>query len=253
MLAETPGSVPVWAYDRVVPVESAPDAKDGRVGVPIRSALRHLDPEEIRELVRVETRNREVHLPPVSAYRWWARRTESINGAIIDAFEGDRGSNLLISDPFAGGGVIPLAVVLRGHRLYAQDLNPWAAEGLATMLRLAASHEEIAAAATRLGQTVQPLIDKAYGTTFSDGEPAEISHTFRVASACCTACGRRERLYPHALVSLKRRKERDLPEAFLACAAGHLFEGRNDREQPCPECRLRVAPEADYTRGRVLT
>jgi len=30
----------------------------------------------------------------------------------------------MVSDPFAGGGVIPLAAALRGHRVYAQDLNP---------------------------------------------------------------------------------------------------------------------------------
>jgi hypothetical protein len=51
----------------------------------LRSALRHLDAERINTRVRREVRNREAHLPPESTYRWWARRTESVNGAIIDA------------------------------------------------------------------------------------------------------------------------------------------------------------------------
>src|SRR4051794_640868 len=102
----------------------------------MRSPLRHLDAEAVSALVRREVRNREVHLPPVSTYRWWARRTESVNGAIIDAVNADHPGRLVVSDPFAGGGVIPLAAVMRGHSVYAQDLNPWAATGLAAMLAL---------------------------------------------------------------------------------------------------------------------
>ena len=103
---------------------------------PILSPLRHLDANEISARVRREVRNREVHLPPVSTYRWWARRTESVNGSIIDAVSRDHSGRMVVSDPFAGGGVIPLAAVMRGHKVYAQDLNPWAATGLAAMLAL---------------------------------------------------------------------------------------------------------------------
>ena len=73
---------------------------------------------------------------PVSTYRWWARRTEAVNGSIIDAVSADKPGRMVVSDPFAGGGVIPLAAVMRGHSVYAQDLNPWAAAGLASMLAL---------------------------------------------------------------------------------------------------------------------
>src|ERR1035437_9023457 len=97
----------------------------------IASPLRHLDADAVSEAARVETRNREVFLRPVTAYRWWARRTEAINGAILDAMHLDNPSRLLVVDPFAGGGVIPIAAVIRGHRVYAQDLNPWATAGLA--------------------------------------------------------------------------------------------------------------------------
>ncbi len=100
------------------------------------SPLRHLDPTDINVRVRREVRNREVHMPPVSTYRWWARRTESVNGAIIDAVNRDHPGRLVVSDPFAGGGVIPLAAVIRGHRVYARDINPWAATGLSAMLSL---------------------------------------------------------------------------------------------------------------------
>lgn len=105
------------------------------------SVLEHLDVAALSAASKQEVRTRQHHLPPVSTYRWWARRTETVTGAIIDALSAGRSGPLLIADPFAGGGVIGLAVLLRGHRLYAQDVNPWAARSLATMLRLPAPDE----------------------------------------------------------------------------------------------------------------
>jgi len=223
----------------------------GTAAKPIRSILRHLDAEAVSAAARRETRNREVHLPPVTVYRWWARRTESVFGAIIDAFSQDYLGHLLIADPFVGGGVIPLAAILRGHRVYAQDVNPWATFGLATMLALPET-TDIRAAAERLHKLAEPLLHAAYGTTFSDGSPALIAHTFRVATAECSRCKTRARLFPHALISLLRRKERGEVDAFLACPAGHLFLGHVDRTGICDTCRAHTDPSAAYTRGRLV-
>jgi putative DNA methylase len=218
----------------------------------IRSPLRHLRATEIGDRAKVESRNREVYLPPVSVYRWWARRTEAVNGAIIDAYSKDHPERLLVADPFAGGGVIPLAAVLRKHQVYAQDLNPWAAEGLCGMLGIPTA-KTIREARNRLHELAKPLLAEAYATTFSDGAQAEIAHTFRVARANCSRCGERGRLFPHALVSLKVRRERKKPEAFLACPAGHLFEGQEGRVENCPTCGRITDPLKDYTSRRSVT
>jgi SAM-dependent methyltransferase len=214
-----------------------------------RSPLRHLDVDAVGEAARIETRNREVHLPPITAYRWWARRTESINGAILDAFAKDRPGRLLVVDPFAGGGVIPLAAVVRGHRVYAQELNPWAAMGLAGMLGLAAA-TDLAAAGAELSKLARPLLDEAYGTRFSDGGHASISYTFRVAAADCPACREHLRLFPHALVSLRARREHGDPAAFLACPAGHVFAGVEAGIQKCGICGRATDPAASYSAAR---
>ena len=218
----------------------------------VASPLRHLDPQAVSRAARAETRNREVYLPPVSVFRWWARRTESVNGAVIDAFSAERGGNdrLLVVDPFAGGGVIPLAAMLRGHRVYAQDINPWAAVGLAAMLGLP-EPDEIREGVASLTHRITPLVSAAYGTTMSDGQTGTISHTFRVATAPCLKCGNLLRLYPHALVTLLARRERGRPEAMLACRNGHLTPGRYDRNTRCRTCRTRVDPLASYTARRV--
>lgn len=218
-----------------------------------RSILRHLDADEVSALARVESRNREVHLPPVSVYRWWARRTAAVNGAVMDAFARDHsGTPLVVADPFAGGGVIPLAAAIRGHRVYAQDLNPWAAAGLASMLALPAA-DPLREAAAVLHQRVLPEVLAAYGTTMSDGQPGLISHTFRVVRSACTACGRSARLFPHAMISLLARKERRCREAFLACPDGHLFKGPADAISACELCGIDTAPSYNYTPGRVVT
>jgi adenine-specific DNA methylase len=218
----------------------------------VRSPLRHLDAEDISARVRREVRNREVHLPPISIYRWWARRTESVNGAVIDAVNVDRPGRLVVSDPFAGGGVIPLAAVMRGHSVYAQDLNSWAAGGLAAMLALPDA-DALRTGIAALSQRVLPEAAAAYGTVLSDGTVGQVSHTFRVAVGACTHCGERQRLFPHALVSLLSRVERNRPEAFLACPKGHLFQGRRDQPKACPTCNTHTSPEAIYTPRRVVT
>lgn len=220
---------------------------------PILSPLRRLDAQAVSQASRKETRNREVHLPPVSVYRWWARRTESVNGAIVDAVDADRNSDrMLVVDPFAGGGVIPLAALLRGHQVYAQDINPWATKGLHAMLGLAdpdAIREGVAA----LAQRIAPLTSAAYGTTLSDGQPGAVTHTFRVAVSDCPNCDATMRLFPHALVTLLARKERGGTAALLACRNGHITSGHHDRNTRCTTCRTIVDPSTAYTARRVAT
>jgi putative DNA methylase len=233
---------------------SAPTSSTGEAVAhsPVVSPLRHLDPAALSLAARAESRNREVHLPPVSSYRWWARRTESINGAILDAVSIDRPGRLLVVDPFAGGGVIPLATVIRGHRAYAQDLNPWATAGLVGMLSLA-TVQQLAVAGRRLGELAGPLLSRAYTTTFSDGRPAVLSHTFRVATATCTTCAMTLRIFPYAMVSLRARRERRQETAFLACPRGHVFSGSARRAEVCPDCGTRTDPAAVYTARRLVT
>lgn len=218
---------------------------------PILSPLRRLDAADVSAQARIESRNREVHLPPISTYRWWARRTESVNGAIIKVTNDDQPGRLTVADVFAGGGVIPLAAATRGHKVYAQDLNPWAASGLAAMLGLP-SPSEIKEAQAVLAHRIDAEVSAAYGTTLSDGSDGLVSHTFRVATGQCTACGERSPMFPHALVTLLSRRERGRPEAFLACPNGHLFEGLITKNSRCPECRSLTDPDANYTARRKI-
>jgi len=211
------------------------------------SVLRKLDARVVGQAARKESRNREVTLPPVSMYRWWARRTVAVNDAILSG----RSPGVLV-DPFAGGGVIPLVALRLGWEVFAQDINPWACHGLESVLSLT-DLEALKADVADLQPVGEALSTEVYGTTFRDGGSAQVAHTFRVAVAPCPACGVSQRLFPHALISGVRRRDRGGdPGAFLACRRGHVFRGVREGTQDCPQCALGVDPAARYTPGRVV-
>ena len=213
-----------------------------------RSILSHLDPVTVSERARTESRNREVHLPPISTYRWWARRTGAVTSALLEAATTALGRpTLTVGDPFAGGGVIPLIALSQGHTVLASDINPWAAHGLKATLTLPPP-ERIEQAADRLARRAAPLVATAYGSG-----TATIAHTLRVAIAPCTACGTTARLFPFATVSLLQRRDRGGTDAWLACPRGHLFRGSTAKQHVCPTCKAHTDPAAAYLPRRTIT
>lgn len=229
-----------------------PDGRTGGSGTESGSILALIDPVAVSEAARRESRNREVHLPPLSTFRWWARRTGAVNAAVLDAAATALHTPVLdVLDPFAGGGTIPLVALRAGHRVQARDINPWAAHGIERMLDLP-DPACLEAAHDVLGELVEDTLRAAYATQMADGEPATIAHTFRVAVGRCSACDTPQRQFPYSLLTLLQRRERKRPEAILACPAGHVFEGREGQVQDCPECGRETDPSAFYTPRRFI-
>ncbi|MFF0613193.1 hypothetical protein ACFYUD_31455 [Nocardia tengchongensis] len=214
-----------------------------------RSVLRHLDVTGVNTSARAEARSRQNVLPPITTYRWWARRTEAVTGALIDAANVDLPGRLVVADPFTGGGVIALAALVRGHRVYAQDINPWATQNLTTMLSLPAA-DRLEPAADRLRAAVSHLLETAYSTSFEDGTPATVAHTLRVAEVACPKCRDAVRLFPTGIVSLTERVDLAGKVGWLACPSGHLQFGPADRCTRCRTCKRTIDPTARYTTGR---
>jgi putative DNA methylase len=217
----------------------------------IESPLRHLDVASVSAAAAREVARREKQLPIVSVFRWWARRTSAVSGAILDAVAKDLGSPLRIADPFAGGGTVAFEALLRGHSIHAQDIDPWAAHGIAAAIGLP-SPQALRAAGERLHNSVADLLDRAYSTTFADGAPATITHTFRVAVGTCPHCGTKARLFPYATLSRFRRVGPD-DRAWLACRRGHVHDGRIHQVSHCPQCDEPVDPAQSYSKGRQIT
>ena len=94
-------------------------------------SLSELDVKRISATARAESRNREKFYPPISTFRWWARRTVAVVEGVLEAYVKSRGQQkILVCDPFAGGGAVGLAAVIGGHKAYLQDINAWATSGL---------------------------------------------------------------------------------------------------------------------------
>lgn len=154
-----------------------------------------------------------------------------------------------MADPFTGGGVIALSALLRGHQVYAQDINPWAAQNLTTMLSLPTA-DRLEPAVDRLRLLVAELLDTAYATFFEDGTGATLAHTLRVAVVACPRCSDDVRLFPSGLVSLTERIDTGGKTGWLACPSGHLQHGPADRRTRCRTCNRFIDPVARYTAQR---
>ena len=242
--------------DRPV-VETKHRSNTVRIAKQQRSVLTHFDAVSVSGQSKAESRRREAHLPVISLYRWWARRTSAVASALTDAATEVLGRNeLVVADPFAGGGVMALAALLRGHTVLAQELDPWAARNLATMAT-PGDTDDLTRLEALLDEAMREL-DAPYITTLADGTCARMSYTLRVAVATCPSenCGIDLRLYPAALVSRTIRIDSKTapkrPVAWFACPAGHLHAHRSVIHS-CPYCSRKVHPNARYTEHRLVT
>lgn len=218
-----------------------------------RSILSLLDRAGVADRARKESRNREVHFPPLSTFRWWARRTGAVNEAVLDAAVSYFGNeSLSILDPFVGGGTIPLVALLGGHQVQGQDINPWAVAGVRQMLTLPPSHD-LQIAYQNLLEAAKPVLNAAYSTIGSEGAPAELMHTYRVATSRCRNCDVDLKLFPYSMLTLERRRETGIKDAILACPVGHIFKGHVGSIQSCPVCSRATDPAANYTTRRIFT
>jgi len=215
----------------------------------MESIIKNINFDKVSKQARKESRSRETHLPPISTYRWWARRTSAVSDAIVEAAIQTESIDALC-DPFAGGGTFTLSALLNDVSAYGQDVNPWAASGLATMLDLPPSNV-LEESARKLKEATSNEIEKAYQTEFQNGDDAEIAHTLRVAVASCPRCYEKIKLFPYAVVSLLNRKDSGGEEGWLACSSGHLFCDSISEPSECEECGERVDPDAQYTKGRI--
>jgi len=199
---------------------------------PLYSLLSQVDWRAISNRTAKELRNREIHAPVVSTYRWWARRPHSVMGAVLDAAVAHYGPSLTVSDPFSGGGTVTFEAAKRGIKAYAQDLYPWPSRGLATALGVCDA-EELTNAAKAVTATLSHHRE-AYRTQ----NGAELSHVLRVRVSKCQSCNCQLYEYPHALVSLTSRAAHD-NGAFYGCrACGALSRRRkNIASFTCDCCR----------------
>jgi len=153
-------------------------------------------------------------------------------GALLDAAVAHYGADLIVSDPFSGGGTVTFEAAKRGLKTYAQDLYPWPARGLAAALG-SCEAVDLRAAADRVLAALAP-----HRVAYRTHAGAELSHVLRVRVSTCSHCTRDVHEYPHRLVSLTSRSLQDT-RAFFGCrSCGHLTRrNRNIKSFSCDGCQ----------------
>ncbi len=186
-------------------------------GEKAQSLLTALDWADLGEQIRLQQRNREVHTPAISTFRWWARRSHALIGALLDSAMGDFGASC-VGDPFSGGGTVAIEAARRGADVFAQDLHPWVIAGLGTTLR-PVDPDELEEAAQGLMQRLDPLRSDLYRADCRDhpGE-SEVLTAFWVRVAHCPDCSENVYLYPYSLVT-RASRARDESLAWWGCGA----------------------------------
>ena len=186
---------------------------------PDDSLLSGIDWQRLEQQIRAQQRNREIYTPPISLFRWWARRSHALIGALLDsAVDAHAGAGLAVSDPFSGGGTVAIEAARRGLPVYAQDLHPWAVTGVATALDRI-DHAELAEAADALLEKLAPLRRQLYAIPCEKhGEDSEVLTTLWVRRTACPLCATEVFLFPYSLITRASRGLDD-PYGWWGCSA----------------------------------
>ena len=182
---------------------------------PLLSAL---DWQQVERFVRVQQRNREAHTPAISTFRWWARRSHALIGALLDEATSGSDGAVTVADPFSGGGTVAVEAARRGLDVYAQDLHPWAVAGLRAALT-PVDPDELERTSEILLAGLAELRSDLYGTSCPEhGCDAEILTAFWVRVATCPDCARPVFLFPYSLITRASRLA-DEPDGWWGCQA----------------------------------
>lgn len=197
---------------------------------------------DVESRVRAQQRNREVHTPTISLFRWWARRPHALIGAILDAASVHAEPPPVVSDPFSGGGTVALEAIRRGLPIYAQDLHPWAMAGLRGALE-EIDPDALESAGQRLLSELVETRRRLYGATGEDGRDSEVITALWVRRVVCPCCDTPVFLYPYSYISRASRIANE-PRGWWGCTScGSVTRSSLDaKERRCSSCRRRLAP-----------
>lgn len=183
--------------------------------------------------VQKEQRNRETYSPTVSTYRWWARRSHALVGALIDRSRKVLGDDIVVSDPMAGGGTVAIEAARRGLTMYAQDINPWAAFGLETTL-----NPIDPALIEKSARAFMEILRRESASLYTTSDGEEIVTQLHVRTCRCPKCTKINFLFPTSLVALDRRITDAPTTGWFGCpACGEVYRAKWPQgRRRCPAC-----------------
>lgn len=198
--------------------------------------LASLDWPGLDERVRAQQRNREVHTPAISTFRWWARRSHALIGELLDGAASDS-EGFCVGDPFSGGGTVAVEAARRGINVFAQDLHPWAIAGLSATLKQV-DCGELEKGAKKLLGALAGLRTTLYRSNCPDhGDDSEVLTAFWVRVASCPGCGNAVHLFPYSLITKASRASEE-SGAWWGCSACGTATKSSDKagDRSCSGC-----------------
>ncbi len=243
--------------------------------------LGDFDTEQIiSKLAQDETGKRQHYRPIYSLHKWWARRPGTLFRSIIllatcpelreTLFQTDSAGNLspkssyfsthdlydlVILDPFMGGGTTLVEANRLGAKVIGCDLNPvayWVVRETLKPIDL----EKLQAYFSLLERTAGERIKSLYRTRCVHcGNCADTLYVFWVRSIPCAQCNRPVLLYKRTLLNEGHSRNRPLSPQNPAtvfcpeCLSVLLWRGAGEAQ--CPECEYRFNPyEGTYDQGK---
>lgn len=197
---------------------------------------------DVEARVRAQQRNREAHTPTISLFRWWARRPHALIGAILDAASLDAEQPPVVSDPYSGGGTVALEAVRRGMPIYAQDLHPWAIEGLRGVLE-EIDPDELRSAGQSLLAKLAETRRRLYSNVDEAGRQNEVITALWVRQIGCPGCDRSAFLYPYSYLTRASRAVHERWGWWGCVSCGSVTRSSLDaKDRRCASCRRRLTP-----------
>lgn len=216
---------------------------------------------DLSAMARVEAHRKNIYRPPYYVHKWWARRIGSVfRGITLDMLlpEGEDVmdayyrahdfSDVVVLDPFMGGGTTIGETLRLGCKVVGCDLNPVAWYLVTQAMRRADVPKLIEAFQHVVGRTAEPISDM-YGTICSGcGNQATSQYTSWVKQVPCGKCGAPASLHlSNIIMADMATKGAGLVEC-AACNNPWWVPVVHDKVT-CPECAHHFVPAERRTKN----
>lgn len=231
----------------------------------------------LSQLVQDETGKRQHYRPVYSLHKWWARRPGSLFRAILLAahkagrplfflsekgavsplslyYQGDTLEDVIVFDPFMGGGTTLVEANRLGAKVIGCDLNPvayWIVRETLKPIHLDRLDEYF----RQLEQTAGEKIKDLYKTTcIHCGHDSDSLYAFWVRFIPCPYCGENVLLYKRTLLNEGQSRNKPVssrnPATVFCPRCFALNEWYGDRHVVCRYCGIQFNPrEGTYNQG----
>lgn len=220
---------------------------------------------EISRLAKIESYRKNIYRPAYYIHKWWARRAGAVFRAILlgtllpadcspmDFFyQANSFEDVVILDPFMGGGTTVGEALRLGTKVVGVDINPvsWF---LVKKVVEPVSLSALDAAFRHLKATVGPEILRLYETTCPEcGRPAQAMYTYWVSLVPCRTCGEMVPLRKSMILARYMSKAH---AGLVTCPeCGHPYISPTlDQPQRCPVCEAAFDAQRSFSTGANYT